>query len=294
MRDGRKWRSIPFIIFRSVSDYEMALYARQETHAHIEVAHGHPILMMQIVAKVVEAYQKAVLNDYEFCGILVRFHRGRAQIGPALKKKAPEVDSNFYYSPSDRRNRSGWVTVMRDQQGLRHEVQMFGQLISSNASEREMHRFLEENPAFLMEARLGVPISHSPVYAEPKGWTPDFTIASILGPINNQVELLELKGPGENFLTGGAHGGFSAKVKAAIDQVRDYARSMAKSANQRVVFNALGYIPERQPRLAVLIGRDPSTSAGRDMRARRQSEVDVKVITYDEVLAIQEDQIQTY
>jgi hypothetical protein len=289
MRDGRKWRSIPFVIFRSVSDYEMAPYAQRETHAHIELAHGHPTVMMRVVAQIVDQYQKKVLDDYEVRGIMVRLNRGRAQIGPALKKKAPEIASEFYYAPADRRNHSRWVTVMRDQQGLPADIQLFGQLINSNASEREMHRFFEEHPAFLMQARLGVPISHSPVLREPKGWTPDYSISSILGPINNELELLELKGPRENFLTSGVHGGFSAKVKVAIDQVRDYERSIAQPANHEAVLNALGYTPKR-PRLAVLIGRAPSTVAGKNIRARRQSEVDVQVITYDEILAIQEDQ----
>jgi hypothetical protein len=36
MRNGKKWRSIPFIIFRSVRDYQRALSVQDQVSAHIE------------------------------------------------------------------------------------------------------------------------------------------------------------------------------------------------------------------------------------------------------------------
>ena len=102
---------------------------------------------------------------------------------------------------------------------------------------------------------------------------------------------MELKGPGERTLSGGDHRGFSAKVKAAVDQVRDYARCLRDPINFRVIEEAFGYIP-KESNLAVLIGRVPANDAEREVFERRQSELNVKIITYDEILQTQASQIK--
>ena len=291
MRDGRKWRSIPFIIFRGIWDHYWESDAQNLTHAQIEfVPYGHPTVMLNRIRTIVEKYQDRVLDDYACHGILVRFESGRWQIGPALKRKNNNIESEYYYQPSDRRHHSGWVTFKRDQFGLGRELDIFQQLLSNNANESEMHRFFEEQPDFLMQARMGVPISHRPTFSNPQGWRPDFTLSPILGPRESEIEILEIKGPGEKLLTRGLHRGFSAKVKSAIDQVRDYDDCFRDSANSSAIFEALGYIPKKS-RLAVLIGRDPDNLADRAIADQRQSQVDVRVITYDEILATQSDQL---
>jgi hypothetical protein len=52
----------------------------------------------------------------------------------------------------------------------------------------------------------------------------------------------------------------------------------------------LGYLPDNS-KLAVLIDRAPSGEADREVWAQRQSELDVKVVTYDEILATQANQL---
>jgi len=280
-----------------VFDYDIAALAQKDTHARIlfvpDRPHIHSLIMLNQIGRVVDEYQDRVLDDYRFCGILVRFEYGHAQILPALRKKDPSVESEYYYAAADRRNHSGWVTFKRDRQGLRHDVDGFRKLLDTNASEREMHRFLEQHPEFLMQARLGVPISHAPTFAEPKGWTPDFSISPILGPLSPEIELLELKGPSEKTITRGLHQGFSAKVKRAIDQVKDYDRYLRDPANHPAILKAIGYIPEKS-NLAVLIGRDPTNKSDTEARLRRQSEIDVQVITYDEILATQASQLGSF
>jgi hypothetical protein len=142
-----------------------------------------------------------------------------------------------------------------------------------------------------MQARTGIPISHAPSFAEPRGWTPDFAISPILGPLNSEIELLELKGPNEKTLTRGPHRGLSAKVKRAVDQVKNYNRCLRNPANHPAILKAVGYIPEKS-NLAVLIGRDPTSKSDRDASLQRQSEIDVQVITYDEILATQASQLK--
>ena len=292
MRDGRKWRSIPFIIFRNVADYEVAEMAKEETHASILFTpHDHPIVAMRQIQEVVSRYQDRVLQDYEQLGITVRFVHGHAQIGPALRKRDTRTESEYYYSPADRRSHSGWVTVKRDDDALRLDVEMFYQLIESHATETEMHKFFVEHPAFLMEARLGVPISHRPNFLVPKNFKPDFSFSPILGPhVNRVVEFLELKGPSDSVVRHGFHAGLTSKVYRAIEQVKDYDSYLRDPNNRDAILRGLGYLPERSD-LAVLIGREPKNPEHAEVFKRRRGQVDVKVITYDEILQTQASQI---
>lgn len=86
----------------------------------------------------VDDYLKRILEDYRQLGIMFTFEKGRARIAPALKKKAPEMESAYYYSPADRRNNRGWVTVIRDQEAIAADVEIFQRLIDMKVSEREM------------------------------------------------------------------------------------------------------------------------------------------------------------
>jgi hypothetical protein len=63
-------------------------------------------------------------------------------------------------------------------------------LIDKNVSEPQLHAFFEQHPAFLMEARMGIPISHTPNFVNPKGYKPDFALSPILG--TQEDEIIEL------------------------------------------------------------------------------------------------------
>jgi len=293
MRDGRKWRAIPFVIIRSPAGYyELTDELLRDTHAQFVIQYAnYPSLTLRQIKNIVDAYQDRVLEEYVKLGIMIRMEKGRAQIGPALKRKNPYLESEYYHAPADRRNNRGWVTVRRDSDGLRHDVELLQALIERRATEREMHKFFEEHPAILMEARLGIPISHRPNFTRPAGETPDFAFSPILGPYGVQpMELMELKGPGEDTLVRRRHRGFSQKVYAAIDQVRDYDRYLEDPANIAAVLKAFGYLPERS-KLAVLIGRAPMNDSDREIFERRQSETTVRIITYDEILQKQASQL---
>jgi len=62
----------------------------------------------------------------------------------------------------------------------------------------------------------------------------------------------------------------------AVDQVRDYERSLHDPENLKAIEETFGYVPELS-KLAVLIGRTPTTSIDREVFERRQSELSVKV-----------------
>jgi hypothetical protein len=292
MRDGRKWKSMPFVILCRAFNSDAGQLLRERAHAHIYVS-VDPAASLNQIQKVVDEYHDRVLEDYSNLGILVRFRNGRTQIGPALKRKDPRAESAYYYAPGDRRNNSDWLTVKRDRDGLRHDVELFEMLLDKNASETEMHRFFEEHPAILMQAWMAVPISHVPNFDRPKDNKPDFAFSPILGPRGDAtVEILELKGPAEKTLTQGPHRGFTSKVHRAIDQVRDYERYLHDPVNIQAILRALGYIPD-DSKLAVMIGRSPRNAADAEAFAQRQSEIDVKVVTYDEILVQQSSQLSS-
>jgi hypothetical protein len=291
MRDGRKWRSVPLIIFTTAADSLPPYYEIPDgVYVLPPVFSRHPSLSLSRIREHVDEYHDRILSDYVSLGMLVRFDSGHVQIGPALKKKDPTAESAYYYAKADRRSNRDWVTVKRDREGLSRDVAMFHHLLETCASETVMHRFFEQHPAFLMEALLGIPLSHRPVFASPRGFTPDYSLLPILGPVNNSVvELLELKGPGEAALTGRLHRGFASKVHRAVDQVRDYDRYLRDPANAEAAVAAFGYLPD-DSRLAVLIGRMPRGN-DYDVFSRRRSEVGVRIVTYDEVLEIQASQM---
>lgn len=201
------------------------------------------------------------------------------------------MESAYYYAPADRRNNRRWLTVMRDNEGLGADVELFQQLLDMNATETQMQRFFEEHPFFLMQARLGVQIAH-PSYAT-RRWSPDFAFTSILGPRDiRDIELLEMKGPAEKLINSHRnHPGFTSTLHGAIDQVRDYGRFIGYHENQEKITRQLGYIPT-QSRLAVLIGRDDHNGERMEVLERRRSEVpDIEIITYDKILETQADQL---
>jgi hypothetical protein len=291
MRDGRKWRSIPFVILHNAANYELTPGEEVNTHAHLIVQH-HADLTLRQIQSIVDDYQDRVLEDYRNVGLMLRFENGRAQIGPALRRKDPNIESEYYYAPADRRTNTGWVTVKRDSEGLRHDVEIFQHLIDTGANETRMHQFFEEHPAFLMDARLGIPISHRPNFVYPKDNKLDFAFTPILGPqIDRLIEIMELKGPAELNLSRQHHRGFSAKVHAAVDQVRDYDDYVRHPDNLRVVEEAFGYVPAKS-KLAVLIGRAPTRDEDREIFERRQSQLNVEVVTYDEILQTQANQMR--
>jgi hypothetical protein len=289
MHDGRKWKKIPIAIFATANTSSTWLAQTQSHHASVFPA-GDPAAALHKIQTLVDDYHERVLQDYENLGMLVSVAQGRAQIGPALKLKSNESD--FYYAPGDRRHHKRWVTVKRDREGLRADVELFAMLLDRRASETEMQKFFEDHPAILMEAWLGIPISHRPQFSEPKKNKPDFSFSPILGPWDRMnVEVMELKGPEEKTLKTGFHPGFSAKVHGAVDQVRDYGRYLRNPANAAAILKGLGYVPD-DSKLAVLIGREAKSELERELWAQRKSELDVKIVTYDEILAKQVAHLQ--
>lgn len=293
-RDGRKWKKIPFIIIGENPFFYYEMPDLKGTHSGIIKPNPYTEGMLRQIQDKVDAYFDRLMREYENRGMLVRSINGRTQISPALTLKKKCEDSEYFYQPADKRKlkRKKWLTVMRDRTGIQADVSMLEELINSNATEQAMQRFFEEHPAILMQARLGIPIAH-PHVTSPTPNTLDFALTPILGGLTGDpAELLELKGPDAPILNSlRLHQGLSSALHKAIDQVRDYRRFVADPLNATRLIKKLGYLPAA-PRLAVLIGRDRADDAKEEIFKRREEElIDIKVITYDEILEGQAKQL---
>lgn len=291
MRDGRKWKSIPFIVI-SEQPYYFG-YPDEIRRLNVTLIHPtpYPQQILSNVKDAVDDYLRRILEDYRQLGIMFTFEKGRARIAPALKKKDPEMESAYYYAPADRRNNRGWVTVMRDQEAIAADVEIFQRLIDMRVSEREMQRFFEENPFFLSQLRLGIQVPH-PSYRTYR-WSPDFAFTSILGASDiKEIDLLELKGPAEELLNNHKHhAGFTSTLQSAINQVRDYGEYISHPENYRKIMQQFGYIPTSS-KLAVVLGRDPDDKEKMKILDKRGRYVpDVEIITYDKILETQAHQL---
>ena len=92
MRDGRKWKSIPFILI-SEQPYHF-VFPEEISRLNVTLVHPspYPLEILLKVRDTVDDYIRRVLEDYRNLGLIVRFEKGRAQLGPALKKKDPDME----------------------------------------------------------------------------------------------------------------------------------------------------------------------------------------------------------
>jgi hypothetical protein len=292
-RDGRKWRMIPFIIIGQKTTYFEFVPDLKGRHAGIIRPNPYTDGLLRSIQEKVDSYYDCLMQEYENRGMLVRVVSGRTQISPALQRKRRYEESEYYYLAADRRKlqRNKWLTVMRDHTGIQSDVAMLEQLLNTNATEQEMQRFFEEHPAILMQAQLGIPIAH-PSLSSPSPNVLDFAITPILGAQDgDSVDLLELKGPDAKLLNNAKlHRGISMALHRAIDQVKDYGRYLSDPMNAIRLIKKLGYLPST-PKLAVLIGREHKDDAENELYELRVAEqVNVKVITYDQILEGQSKQ----
>jgi hypothetical protein len=296
MRDGRKWRMIPFVIIGEKATYFEQVSDLKAKHASVIRPNPYTDNLLSTIQSKVDDYHQRLFEEYEYRGMMVRIVKGRTQISPAMQAKKRHEESEYYYVPADRRKhaRNKWLTVMRDREGISADVALLEELINTNANEQAMQRFFEEHPALLMQARLGIPVAH-PTFTTPRRYSPDFAMTPILGAAHgDSAEFLELKGPDAPLLNNvKRHQGLSRALHVAIDQVRDYGRYLSNPENAARLIKKLGYLPTT-PRLAVLIGRDLRDAAQDEALRRRETEaVNVKIITYDEILEGQAKQLSS-
>jgi len=290
MRDGRKWKRIPQIVLTDGGQRQGGYdglgveFVVDVTEWMLHSGYASPVTWSQI-EKVVGRYHQRAAGEYERVGFMVIADHGLYRVKRAFRKKS-RAESEFYYGGKDKRRFHGYVTVGRDSEGIGYEAALFEQLLNDpNAGEREVHNFLEQHPDLLVDAMMGVPISHQPYFPANKQ-TPDFAISPILPRDGGDwVKLLELKGPDAKILDSRKylHRGLAPAVTRAIAQVNDYNESIRDPLNLKSVEKSLGYLPEFSER-AVLIGRAPAIQDEELWDKRRAELPAIKIITYDDLL----------
>ncbi len=259
MADGRKWKSIPFVVL--VSEKLITRYAdinpyQGKLGRYLEVRDVY-----RIIHTTVSDYRRKLLDELDNLGFLVSFSNGRYRLGPALKAQHG-LESSLYYGPADKRRRSGnhFYTVDRDAYGIQYEIEIFEALINRpGVTEGDLQNFFEENPHFLVCARPAEPLPHVPLTStDGKLLVPDFVLKPIVAvQRDSNWEVLDLKKPQVRLLAGKAQRvRLSHEVMQAIAQLRDYGDYFRNPNNSATVEMALGH-RLRHPKLAVLIGRMP-------------------------------------
>jgi anti-sigma B factor antagonist len=162
-------------------------------------------------------------------------------------------------------------------------LQEFEDIINSaSVAESEIHQFLERNPHILLGRDYRQLHSKLLLQREDDGpLIPDF----FLQPFDNGLcDLVELKLPSAPVLVGNDNRKrFSSSVYAAIAQLRTYSNYFDDRSRREAIAVRYG-LKVYRPKLAVVIGRlsnlDPI-----DYRRITDSEKDVQIVTYDDLLA---------
>jgi hypothetical protein len=149
--------------------------------------------------------------------------------------------------------------------------------------EHDLQAFFEENPHLLAGTSYDRVVPHPILARDERGpLIPD----SMLEPRNGFADILDLKLPGVNLVTGRrdrAHP--TALVTEAIAQVREYRAYFEYEAHRQAVKDRYG-LKAYRPTVAILIGRDPGP--GRDpFELRRiwdELPRHVELMTYDQLL----------
>jgi Domain of unknown function (DUF4263) len=298
MADGRKWNAIPVVIILTDTLFS-DLNIPQSLEGTIIFSRGDVPADLGRVRQEVAKYRQRLLDELDNLGFLVTFENGRYRVGPALTPGERQVEGHFYFGPADKRpgQRGKYYTVDRDNIGIQYEVELFEALINQpDVSEHDIQRFFEQHPHFLLLTRLmqALPQVHLPDEMG-KLLIPDFILKPIVALQrlrDSNWQVLDLKRPQAKLLAGPSdHRRFSSEVFQAITQVKDYREHFENPQNTAAVTKILGH-PLKHPKLAVLIGRMPSSSEVEVLEKEQAREPQVSVVTYDEILERQKSLIR--
>lgn len=293
MPDGRKWKSVPFLMLVSElvlpGDVYFDRYQRKVLR-YENIDHA-----FTLVDEGVRAYRQRLLDDLDNLGFLVKVENGRYRVGPALKPR-PNLESELYYGRSDQRGGGDrhYVTIDRDLCGVQYEIELFEALINkADVSEGDLQRFFEANPHFLAIAQIAQALPHVRLEAEGgRLLIPDFVLKPIIPKRDSNWRVLDLKTPQVKLLTGTAERAqFSQQVMKAITQLQDYGEYFKDSRNSEKIARMLGH-PLKHPKLAVLIGRLQKDRV-EELETAQSRQPHVEIVTYDDILEAQKHMFES-
>jgi len=101
MLDGRKWKSIPFVILKDVN---RQIRFEDDSDFHPDtVRYANPDQAYRYIRSVVMDYRQRMLSELDNLGFLVRYEHGRYIVGPALGQKPAMAEGTLYSGFHDRR-----------------------------------------------------------------------------------------------------------------------------------------------------------------------------------------------
>lgn len=288
MPDGRRWNAVPFVVIldRSfASPYvEFAddpIYLTWPEGCDGRGAHEVAVPLREVI----NTYWRALLNELDQCGFLIRYHQGRLVVTAAYDMGA--ATPLRYHSGQPRRGTPHVLTIHPDAFDRAADVQTFERLIGDpRTTETSIQRFFETHPHFLSESDTLQPLSH-PRLVDRMGrvLVPDFLLRPRTASLrDSRWKVLELKRPYTQLLVGSRRRRrLSSEIHHAIRQLLDYGEYFSDAANAAHVSAALGY-SLRFPQLAVLVGRMPSGDDARALSSEQARHRHVTLVTYDEIL----------
>lgn len=285
MLDGRKWKSIPFVILKGM-DRQVRFEDGSDFHPDT-VRYASPDQAYRYIRSVVMDYRQRLLSELDNLGFLVRYEHGRYRVGPALGQKPVMPEGTLYSGFHDKRfmARRSVLTVDRDLYGIQYEVELLEALLNrKETTEAELQQFFEEHPHFLIPNQLFSVLPHVRLMEETKLLIPDFIVKPVVAAQkDSEWEVLDLKRPNAKLLVGKANRArLSQEVMNAIAQLREYGDYFRNPQNALSVSTKLGH-KLRFPKLAVLVGRMENVDVEAFALAQDR-ERDVRIVTYDEIL----------
>ena len=121
MRDGRKWKMIPFVIIGEKATYFEQIPDLKARHASVVSPNPYTDSHLSTIQSKIDEYHQRLFQEYEYRGMMVRYLKGRTQISPALKRKMRYEESEYFYVPADRRTRQKQMVDCHERsRGHRH------------------------------------------------------------------------------------------------------------------------------------------------------------------------------
>lgn len=167
---------------------------------------------------------------------------------------------------------------------LPRELDEFEWLINNPVvSELELQRFFEKHPKFLLGSEYKA--LHSQLVlsdTSERKLIPDFFVERI---DSDFADVIDLKKPNERLSSGPRNRiGFSRALTVALNQLREY-RNYFDDRDNRTEFHKKYGLNAFRPQITVIIGRTTAFTQTLDFRSIMDEYKNLKVVTYDQLLA---------
>jgi hypothetical protein len=166
-----------------------------------------------------------------------------------------------------------------------YEIEQFEWILNqAKTTERDLQRFFEANPKFLLDyeyRHLHPQVILAPESSDSRIQIPDFFLER---NGTGFVDIFELKHPWARVLVGPkGRARFSAAIHAALGQLREY-EEFSRSAEVRRPFQARYGFEGYEPKICVIVGRSERFYTELEKDEVQEEYTRLKVLTYDDIL----------